>query len=468
MGRFIIIILFSFLCAILTYFASDPLDNFSAGVYFTSVAIQIISIINIFSKRDQPFSLYKTFYLFSLFFFGIAPLLQFYKGITLWNSDPIKQNEYLIFNLLIIAILLLYQPVYYFFYHYNLSKRDKKYVLKPGVSDKHIRFVSKLVVADELDRFKTSLLVFLSLLSFLLVFNANSNSILSMLFRGGEYKELAGMSSTTYLIVFRVFQPLSMMALLYYILIKNKNKFVLIFLTILAIITCFPLGMARFSAAAMYIPLLLLIIPWLRKNNNFSISFILGLLMVFPFLDNFRYYKPGDTIRFGLNFDMFLEGHFDSYQNFAIIVFDNIVTWGRQLLGVFFFWTPRSVWPNKPIGSGHFLAEIKDLTFSNISCNFFAEGYINFGFIGVLIFLIILAFVTARLDKLHWTVSVFNKNNYFNVIYYVLIGMLFFMLRGDLMSSFAFTIGFLVSIWLVHKISRLKFSLNHSKKNRSN
>ncbi len=85
------------------------------------------------------------------------------------------------------------------------------------------------------------------------MFKANNSNILSMLFRGGDYKEVVGMSSTTYLIIFRIFQPLSMMSLLYYILSKSKNIFVYIILIISALITCYPLGMARFSVAAMYI-----------------------------------------------------------------------------------------------------------------------------------------------------------------------------------------------------------------------
>jgi oligosaccharide repeat unit polymerase len=456
MKKLSIILIFSVLCAILMYFASEPLDNFSVGVYFSSLAIQIISIINIFSKRDQPYSLYKTFYLFSLFFFGIAPLLQFYKGINLWSSNPLRVSDYLNINILIIIILLLYQLFYYFFYQYNIYKKNNKYILKPGISKKHIRVVTKLEVKNKLDHLQTSHLIILSVLSFILVFYANNYSILSMLFRGGDFKETVGLSSTSHLVIFRIFQPLSMMSLLYYILIKAKNRLVLIFLAISALITCFPFGMARFSAAAMYIPLMLLLVPWLRSKNNFSISFIMGLLIVFPFLENFRYFKPGESIKIGFNFNMFLQGHFDSYQNFAHIVVDNIITWGRQLLGVIFFWAPRSIWPDKPIGSGYYLADVKRLTFSNISCNFFAEGYINFGFIGIFLFIIIISFITARIDKIHWTVSVNSKSNYINVIYYVLIGMLFFMLRGDLMSSFAFTIGFLFSIWLVHKIAGIK------------
>jgi hypothetical protein len=121
-----------------------------------------------------------------------------------------------------------------------------------------------------------------------------------------------------------------------------------------------------------------------------------------------------------------------------------------------FFWIPRSFWPTKPIGSGAFLAEEQGFFFTNVSCNYFAEGYINFGIIGIFIFIIVLSFVTAKLDKMYWTICVNSRNNYFNVIYCVLLGMIFFMLRGDLMSSFAYSIGFLFSIWLVYKVASFK------------
>ncbi len=408
-------------------------------VYLSSLIIQFISICHIFSKKNQPFSLNKIFYLFSLFFFGIAPLLQYYEGVSQFGARHIKENEYFYMNILLIFILLLYQLFYSYFFQKKIKEKRKNLILK-------------LEIENKLNPLQTSILISLSFVSFLLIFNANNNSILSMLFRGGEFSEIIEMSSTSYLIIFRVFQPLAMMCLLYYISSKSNNTLVYFILTLSALITCSPLGMPRFSAAAMYIPLLLLVVPLLRKKNVFSIVFILGLLLVFPFLENFRNYS-GNSIQLGFNFDMFLQGHFDSYQNFALVVSDNIVTWGRQILGVIFFWIPRSAWPNKPIGSGAFIAEQQGFIFSNVSCNYFAEGFINFGYIGIFLFIIILSFATAKLDKMYWTISVYNKNTYFNVIYYVLIGMLFFILRGDLMSSFAYTIGFLFSIWLVYKVA---------------
>ena len=188
----------------------------------------------------------------------------------------------------------------------------------------------------------------------------------------------------------------------------------------------------------------------------FSLFFIGGLLIVFPFLNQFRHFSAGTSLKFGLNFDMFAEGHFDSYQNFALIIFENIISWGRQLLGVLLFWVPRTIWPSKPIGSGHYIAEELSMSFHNISANFFAEGYINFGFLGIILFVVFLAWFTARMDNIYWEVVHEKQNNFFRVIYYLMLGMLFFIMRGDLLSSFAFTVGIILSILFTFKVTKSK------------
>lgn len=425
------------------YFAPGPFSVFSTRVFLTSIIIQIISIYYIFSNENQPFSLNKIFYLFSLFFFGIAPLIQFYEGVTQFGARSIREKEYFYINTLIILIMFIYQSLYSIFYKIRIKDKLKNKILKFNIENK-------------LDTKQTIFLISLSFTSFFIVFYANNFSFLSMLFRGGEFSNLNQMSSTRYLIIFRFFQPLTMICLLYYITSKSRNIITYFILTSLALITCAPTGMPRFSAAAMYIPLLLLVFPLLRKKNIFSVAFILGLLIIFPFLDNFRYFT-GNTLQFGLNFNMFLEGHFDSYQNLVLIVSENIVTWGRQLLGVLFFWIPRTLWANKPIGSGGLLANDQGFIFNNVSCNYFAEGYINFGYLGIIIFIIIISFLTAKYDKIYWTVILNNTQNNFSIIYFVLLGMFFFILRGDLLSSFAYTIGFLISIWLTFKVARIDF-----------
>jgi hypothetical protein len=178
--------------------------------------------------------------------------------------------------------------------------------------------------------------------------------------------------------------------------------------------------------------------------------------LIFPFLNNFRNFGEYTEIKLGFDFQMFLTGDFDSYQNFALIVSNDIVTYGSQLLGVIFFWVPRSLWPGKPIGSGAFVADKLNLIFSNISANYFAEGYINFGFLGIFIFLLLIAYLTAKFDKIYWTRIINLNNNFLTILYLISLGMLFFMLRGDVLSSFAYTIGFILAALFVYKIVNFK------------
>ncbi|WP_406603589.1 O-antigen polysaccharide polymerase Wzy [Niabella agricola] len=413
-------------------------------MYLTSVFIQIFSTVRIFSRTKQPYSLNKAFYLFCLFFFGVAPILQFYSGASFFGARLLNEKDYFSTNLLIIAIMIAYEIFYMSF-------------LRKSLSQKAIKSVDRYEIG-ELTSSQSFILVIISLISFSLVLYANNGSLLSMLIRGGDYKEEnASSSSVLSLIIYQFCRPLSIICLFYYITSKSKNYLTIILLSILALATCSPLGMPRFAAAALYIPLLLLTIrAFSVRSNIFSLTFIMGLLVIFPFLNSFRFYSKYSSAKLGLDTEMFTTGNFDSYQNFALIVSQNLITWGRQLLGVFLFWVPRSLWPDKPVGSGVLLAEKNHFEFDNVSANYFAEGYINFGIPGIIIFTIILAYFTSRIDKLYWSNISNRKHNFSRVSYFVLIGMLFFILRGDLLSSFAYTISFILAIFAVFKAASFR------------
>jgi hypothetical protein len=89
---------------------------------------------------------------------------------------------------------------------------------------------------------------------------------------------------------------------------------------------------------------------------------------------------------------MFNQGHFDSYQMFMRVISDDIITYGKQLLTTVLFFVPRALWPGKSVGSGHFVSGLSRLSFSNISMNFFGEGYINFGYFGIMLFILLIAY----------------------------------------------------------------------------
>jgi hypothetical protein len=84
-----------------------------------------------------------------------------------------------------------------------------------------------------------------------------------------------------------------------------------------------------------------------------------------------------------------------------------------------------------------------------VACTFLAEGYINFGIIGSILFAAVIALVIARYDGWYWRRGGRIRFTLPRLFYFVAIGMLFFILRGDLLSSFAYTVGFgaLFTFW---------------------
>ena len=442
MNRFLI---FTFsIFTILTMYNSQH-GRFSERVFITSCIIQIISIVFIFSKEKQPYSLNKIFYLFSLFFFGIAPLIQFYEGGAFFGARLLLENEIYYMNILIVLILLFYQAFYTLFY--KLYREKKSYPI-----------ADKFLIKKKLDRLNSFKLLLISTLSFVFVLYTVDFNIFNLLLRGGELtsRNENSQNIATNLIIIQVVRPLTMMCLYFYLISSSKKLVVGIVLFSLALVSIFPTGVPRFYAAAMYIPLLLVTVPFLRRKNIFSISLVLGLLIIYPLLNYFREFASLEEVKFSLNYQMFNTGHFDSYQNFALIVIHDFFTAGYQLVGVLLFFVPRSIWSSKPVGSGEYIATELNFYFKNISANYFAEGYINFGFIGILCFIVILAFLTARIDKLFWNYIVYYKDNFLRVGYMIMLGMLFFILRGDLLSSFAFTVGFFVSYFIILLTIKLK------------
>jgi len=187
------------------------------------------------------------------------------------------------------------------------------------------------------------------------------------------------------------------------------------------------------------------------------------LVFMMPILDNFRNFDPSN-LKFEVGLNYLNQEHFDAYQNFVRVVSENFVTNGLQFLGALLFFVPRSVWPEKPIGSGAQLANDLNYEFANISMPYMAEGYVSFGVAGVILLMILMGFIVGYFDRIAWSVRHLNKSKHHVFIYYYFInfGMLFFMLRGDLMSSFAYTVGISISfviVFLIFKLSalRLKF-----------
>ena len=435
--------LYSLLTIILTtYIILSPGIKNSGGLEFLNICIAIICSVGLFSYEKNPFSMFKIFNIFFLFFFCIAPILQFKNDIHLLGTFFTEQ-DYILTSLYSLFILIIYDLVYIikFANQSNTSNRIDQ-VLIPKV------FIPK----------KNILLMLLisSTVCFCILWMNNFN-VISLFIRGGDAKEGVDVSSIALLFLSNFLRPMPMIIFLYALLFNCKSKIILFLLFVFLVFSCPPTGVERFTVAAMYLPVLLQVFPPLKTRSHlFIIILVIGLLVVFPFLNNFRYYESGSKFQISLNFDQFLDLHFDSFSMFMRVLKDNVITYGRQLLGVLFFWVPRSVWPDKPVGSGYYIAETTDLGFENLSMPLFGEGYINFGIVGVIIFVVLLALFSAKQDFRYWNNDSSNVCSWNTIRYYIILGLLLFILRGDLMSSFAFLCGYLAAYYFLKWLFTIK------------
>lgn len=405
-----------------------------------NIIIAAISSFMLVYRKNETFSLFKMFIIFVVFFFCVAPTLQ-YKENCCFFDTVFLESDYILTSKYVLFILIMVSISYFIF-------RGKK--LKENTLYKTIHSGKNELIGSD----KEIILTSISALVCLYYLAINNFNIMSLMFRGGDFVDRITVDQTTDLILSKFCRPMPMIIFLCSCIVDVKHKFIRVVLFILMIISAPPTGMARFSAAAFYLPVLITLFPFFKKGNNFNLSIIIGLLVFFPFLDNFRNISSLDNIEFNVNFDQFLEIHFDSYSMFMRVLMDDVVTNGRQLLGTIFFFIPRSMWIDKPTGSGHYLMESLRMPFSNVSMPFFGEGYINFGWLGVVVFSLLFSYLISKIDSQYW--SGYIKTNIEQIRYYILLALVIFILRGDLMSSFAYTCGFISSFYVVKFIIKYR------------
>lgn len=387
------------------------------------ILLLFISFFMVFGDKYN-YSLNKLFYLYNYFFLGIAPILQYSYNINFWTNKNILEKEYFKLNTILIFTLIFYQILYHIFSKIRYNKLENYFLKKFSLENKKIRMLLLVTLP----------LLVLCLTVYRLNFNFKLLFFKTTLINDNlyEYSQINNLIYSNFIVI------IPFLCLIIFKVLKIKNKAIEIYLVTIFLLINFPTSLSRYAIARVYIPLILFYIKSLRKYFVLNFIIIFGLLYLFPFFNQFRYFESFEAIKFNFDFSMFLEGHFDSYQNFLRVISENIITNGKQLLGVVLFFIPRSIWKEKSIGSGALLAEKANFYFSNIAMNYFGEGYINFGYFGIILFIIFIAYINSRFDKLYWHCK---KNNYFIIFYLLLLSMEIFILRGDLMSSFAYLVG---------------------------
>jgi len=389
---------------------------------------------------------------FILIFYGIAAFYQFLNNSFLYFRFPNK--ELLMYTMLIIFIWTLS--------YYVGSKTVNTTVNTTGKYGKANFFFQKINYNSNFIVLATVISVVLSLY---IIFVDGFESIFSRATAHAAFVQssLAGTQLVNYSVRNFVLYQLAVSILIY----KKQRKFLILLLIQFCcnFIVNTPFGMPRFQVATVYLGLLLTIFSKLKKNKIFIFIFLVSMIVIFPVINLFRGNSLLSTLpNISINIDKirndYLTGNYDAFIMifYAINYVKNYgITYGRQLLGVIGFFIPRVIWHSKPIGSGAHVLVAYGHSFTNGSMPLIAEGYINFGIIGVIIFGFITGKLVKTIDRFYWG-FIRNNSNYdtFLTIFYPFSMFLFyFMNRGDLLSTFAYFVSHLAVYTAVFTINKL-------------
>ena len=228
-----------------------------------------------------------------------------------------------------------------------------------------------------------------------------------------------------------------------------------------------PLVEKRNALGPIYITLIFLFYPKVLNTNLKTLSFLFfAMILFFPLFQIFTHIdysleaiinnpyliaKEFSNTEFVTTFNTL---NYDAFSNISATI--NYVSkyglsFGYQLLSGLLFFVPRAIWSSKPISTGELVGEhlIEDygFNFSNLSNPLVSEGYINFGWSGVILLSVILAFVTVRL--LIWLK---RPDQLKRIVAFYFAIHLIFLLRGDFTNGYTYFIGTAIGILVIPKL----------------
>ena len=377
------------------------------------------------------------FFIFT--FLSFAPFLQYSFGkFPLWLS---REDEFSICS----ANLLILTWIVFYAFGYSIKKFRK---------DKLFSFLNRFDIGKK-GVCISIYLSFIIFIGFLFVFGLKN-----LLIRGAYREVLISIPCNPLMIIIdKFFRFVPFLSLVGLILLKDKwagkRKWwtLLIASILINLFVNNPLACARYWAGAVILGFVVMLLRKLNRGKGcLSAMLIIGIFLVFP-LTNVLRYRTAETVylsEFKLSQlrTAYTSTDFDAYEmgvHVVQYVEKEGVTWGKQLLGPLLFWIPRSLWAGKPAGSGGVVAGYFSYPQINLSCPLPFEGYINFGVIGLILFAILTGTLFSLLDEYHWKVSTAKSFDIMSAYYPFLLVFGFFAMRGDLISSFSYTVMFVVA-----------------------
>ncbi|MEY8014819.1 hypothetical protein [Mycobacterium servetii] len=180
-----------------------------------------------------------------------------------------------------------------------------------------------------------------------------------------------------------------------------------------------------------------------RRFRATSCGFLIGLLVIFPLADAFRVSTQAE-LKATNPIASLLSPDYDSFaelMNGYLVGAQQGIVPGKQFSGVLLFWLPRTMWTEKPVDTGIYIANMRGYPFTNLSAPLWIEMYLNGGWIPLAAGMFVLGYALHRWDtRLDTEFDVYRMPGLLGCIlpFYMMI-----LLRGSLLqaASFLFFIG---------------------------
>lgn len=429
-GDFVVAAIIVSLLSIVSYVYQMPYDTVGT-LFFLNCVISVLMACVFGGKKV---SLFKIYFIFNFIFMSFVPWIQYSAGVIFWGGGGINEHAYLNGAIVVFVSGIILIVVYGYL---NVTVPYKNNM--------------KIIIENEASNIN---LLILSTLAFCVLIATLGFDISGLFVRGTLDKDISlGEGVSAFSLLFSLTSRLIVFFSFVFInLGNNSNIYHKIFSAVLLLICVFPPAVPRFLSGFVYIPVLLMFFPRLRDGVNFFFVMIGAILFIFPFLNEFRSFSTFSELKIIPASDYFLQEHFDAFQNMIRVFSVDFITYGRQLLAVAFFFVPRIIWETKPVGTGQELANLMGYDFDNIAMPFLGEGYANFGYFGIFSFIVILAYIIFRVDRVVICCDLSYNYRIYSAVHYFYCGVLFFVLRGDLLSSVAYLCAGYSSLLLVRYI----------------
>lgn len=438
-----IITFFGFLCYMILPGIAEGGRGDIYFLFFVNILFSIVMIIK--KSNEHSYSVELIHWLFYFFFFGVAAMIQYNNSTYPWGLIPTDDEIFSAnLQLLLWGLMFLFGSMSY---NHKPSKRETKLC---SISNSDLWIFSVIALG-------------------ITVYKISAVGLYNLFSRGTSTITFGGVDSSIRMLLHFGMNSFVTFNFAFCITKKRidrfyKSNFLLIVAMICLLICCFPLGVSRYNAAVIYFGVALLGFSNSFKGRRFVYVFIGAFMILFPLFDAFRYVGFGDvnfTEQFKIVFqnitDSYTEGHYDAYSMYMQVVRFvglNGKSKGRQLLGNVLFFIPRSMWENKPVGTGHTVMLMQGREFTNVSAPLPAECYMNFGLVGVVFFGFIIGRFMKKIDCIYWSrENLRNEKKYSALDIFYPFGMMFFffIMRGDLLSSVSYTIAYAFVFVVMYK-----------------